>query len=237
MNYVCAAFLAMAVSLCATELRVYSEFARIDASGEVTAPANPREILSPAIARNAFTSFQVVVQAAKGAHYTLYVSQNPPDAVRVTLYREAGDRLEQVALPYQGEGTQVLWMDLWAERGAPVRRIKVEPQLEINNDWMVYPMEVRVMDATAPDGPWLEGSATPPEVMQSFLCGTQLEPAPAGAPSIARLRFRNAQQDLALASRISKEGLRAMFGITCDAAPPGEAEWYLRIRDYLYRLR
>jgi len=43
----------------------------------VVAPEHPREILSPAIARNAFASFQVVVQVAKGARYTLHIGQNP----------------------------------------------------------------------------------------------------------------------------------------------------------------
>jgi len=55
----------------AQPLRVYSEFAQIDATGRVTAPAEPREILSPAIARNAFSSFQVVVDVARGTSYQL----------------------------------------------------------------------------------------------------------------------------------------------------------------------
>ena len=40
----------------------------------MTAPANPREILSPAIVRNGFTSFQIAVQAKPGEEYTLYYS-------------------------------------------------------------------------------------------------------------------------------------------------------------------
>src|SRR5260370_42579381 len=55
--------LAFSSIVAAQPLSVYSEFARIDAKGNVTSPESPREILSPALARNAFATFQVVVQA------------------------------------------------------------------------------------------------------------------------------------------------------------------------------
>ena len=113
-----------ALPLTAQSLRVYSDLARIDSTGEVTAPAQPREILSPAIVRNGFTSFQIVVQVKSGTPYWLYVGENPDNAVKVTLYREAGDRLERVGSPYQGDSTQIFWLDLFADRNAMVRRIK-----------------------------------------------------------------------------------------------------------------
>ena len=65
----------------------------------------------------------------------------------VTIYRESGDMLERVELPVDGDGTQIFWMDLWTAKDAPVRRIKVEPELKIDEDWVIYPMEGRVMDA------------------------------------------------------------------------------------------
>ena len=218
----------------APPLRVYSELARIEASGEVSAPPQPREILSPAIARNAFTSFQIVVQAKKGTRYWLHAGQNPADAVRVTLYREIGERLERVEIPYEGEGTGTFWMDVWTDRTAPVRRIKIEPQLNLGSDWVVYPMEARVMAATVPDGPWPEGSAAPASVMEGFLCGRSA--GPAAGFSIAGFRFRNAQQDLALARQAPKEELLKLAG-GCDSTPPDDPEWYLRFRDYLFRMR
>ena len=147
-----AAFLLLLPAVRSQPLRVYSEFAKIDAAGRVTAPAEPREILSPAIARNAFSSFQVVVDVPRGTSYQLYVAQNPENAVEVTLYRENGEKLERVEQPVSGNATQVFWMDLWTARDAPVARIKVEPQLHVNNDWVIYPMEARVMEATVPDG-------------------------------------------------------------------------------------
>jgi len=228
--------LLVATASLAQPLRVYSEFAAINAKGEVVAPESPREILSPAIVRNGFTSFQVVIQAPKGTPFTLHVGQNPADAVKVTLYRRAGDRLEPVDLPYQGDSTQVLWMDLWTDRGAPVRRVKIEPQLFIDGDWVIYPMEARVVVATVPDdAPVPKGPSTPLEAMRNFLCGDK----PAGGPASDSIgpHFRNASQDLALAAKATKkEELQQLFG-ACTAPPPADPEWYLRIRDYLLRLR
>src|SRR5579872_2173258 len=134
-------------ALHAQSLRVYSEFAHITASGDAISPERPREILSPAIVRNGFTSFQVVVQVPKGTAYWLHIGQNPEDAVRVSMYRESGPRLEKVDLPFQSSSTEILWMDVWCDRTAPVRRIKVEPELNVASDWVLYPMEARVMEA------------------------------------------------------------------------------------------
>lgn len=206
----------MAGAADAQSLSVYSEFARVNAFGDVTAPANPREILSPAIVRNGFTSFQVVVKVAPGTRYKLYVGENPEDALRVTLYREpsrAGAKMEQVSYPVEGSASQVFWMDVWADREAPVRRVKLEPQLNVGQDWVTYPMEVRVMEAAVPEG-----------ASRVALCGGD-----AGADA----RSRNLRQDAALASRLVKaevERLRGMCG--------GEdAEGYLKIRDALFRMR
>jgi hypothetical protein len=50
------------------------------------------------------------------------------------------------------------------------------------------------------------------------------------------MRFRNALQDLTLAKGAPKAELQDLFG-ACDAPPSPDPEWYLRIRDYLLRLR
>ena len=226
----------LCVPLCAQPLRVYSEFARIDASGDVTAPAEPREILSPALVRNGFTSFQVVVQVTKGTRYDLYIGQNPENAVRVTMYRESGDALEPVQMPYRGDASQVFWMDLWTDRDATVQRIKVEPQLNVNDDWVIYPMEARIMPAVVPDGKPPAIMLPPAEVMRSYLCPTTISVLFGPGPSVQNLRSRNAQQDVALAELGSKDELLKLFG-ACDAPGSTDPEWYFRIRDYLFRLR
>ena len=210
----------------AQSLRVYSEFARIDATGEVTAPAQPREILSPMIVRNGYTSFHVVVQVPKATPYWLYIGQNPDDAVRLTMYRESGEKLEKVELPCQGSATEILWMDLWTDREAPVRRIKVEPELNIGGEWVTYPMEVRVMEATVPD------AATSATSVRSVVCG--MKPGEAKTDR-SRMHARNGQQDVALATRVSRDALQRL--LACDAAQPEDPEWYFRIRDYLFRLQ
>jgi hypothetical protein len=227
--------LLVATASLAQPLRVFSEFAEINAQGTVAAPESPREILSPAIVRNGFTSFQVVIQVPKGAPFTLHVGQNPADAVNVALYRESGEHLERVELPYQSASTQVLWMDLWVDREAPVRRIKVEPQLFIDGDWVVYPMEARVVAATVPEG---DPNGAPLTWMQQRFCGLIVDVGPSRrGPALltaARFRARNAQQDVLLASRVADEDLNKLMG-SCKI--PADPEWYLRIRDYLWRLR
>jgi hypothetical protein len=223
--------LAAAASV-AQPLRVYSEYAEINARGEVVAPESPREILSPAMVRNGFTSFQVVIQAPKGTPFTLYVGQNPAEAVKITLYRASGGRLERVELPYESDSTQILWMDLWTDREAPVRRVKIEPELFIDGDWVVYPMEARVVEATVPDGKRPEGEGGAFVILRRSICGARSTEDSAGG--IYRMHFRNAQQDLALAARAPKEDVRKLV---CDAAPSSDPESYLKIRDYLLRLR
>jgi hypothetical protein len=214
----------------AQSLRVYSEFAQINAKGEVTAPAEPREILSPAIVRNGFTSFQIVVQVEAGAPYSLHIGENPEDAVRVTLYRESGEKLEPVELPYEGSSTQVFWVDVWAARDAPVRRIKIEPQLNATNgnaDWIIYPMEVRVMDAAIQGGRSSSNNETP-------LCAPNAKSSE--EPTISGMHLRNWRQDTALARQFPEAGVSGMKARCETPPPPTDPEWYFRIRDYLFRL-
>jgi hypothetical protein len=186
----------------------------------VIAPETPREILSPALARNAYTSFQVVVQADEHTLWRLHVGQNPENAVRVTIYHEMGARLERGDLPVNGQGPQIFWMDLWVDRNAPVRRIKIEPALYIDGDWVTYPMEARIMEASVPDSANLQP-----------LCSL---PKPEGPDLMTALQFRNAAQDGALAAQIPEAERNKLRGF-CEAPPLTEG--YFKIRDYLFRMR
>ena len=224
-------------AICAQTVQVYSEFAQISDAGEVVAPENPREILSPAVVRNAFSSFQLAIQVPQGTKFVVYVGQNPENAVKVTLYRRGNGKLEPVELPYSGESAQVLWMDLWVDANAPVRRVKIEPQVGINGDWATYPMEVRVMEPVVPDHSAFEqGAASSFEVMRAFLCGGGPRPRAGRVPIGAELRLRNAQQDVALAAgstdALRQEMKKYMGG--CSANPPADPEFYLRLRDYFF---
>ena len=226
-----------ASALCAQTVQVYSEFAQLNDAGEVLAPENPREILSPAVARNAFSSFQIAIQVPKGTKFLVYMGQNPDDAAKVTIYRRRAGKLEPVELPYSGESSQVLWMDLWVDANASVRRVKIEPQVGIDGDWVTYPMEVRVMEPVVQESAAsTPGVASPFEVMRAFLCGTKMRPVANPIPGGADLLFRNAQQDVALAAAgslpLRDEMKKAMGG--CNANPPADPEFYLRLRDYLF---
>jgi hypothetical protein len=221
-------------------VQVYSEFAQLDDAGEVVAPENPREILSPAVPRNAFSSFQLAIQVPRGVKFLVYIGQNPDNAAKVTLYRRDGGKLVPVVVPYEGVSSEVLWMDLWVDATAQVRRVKIEPQIGIGGDWAPYPMEVRVMEAVGPaDPPRGQMIAEPFDVMRAFLCGGEARPLAGHVQIGADLRFRNAQQDVALVAH-SSEALReelkkAMGG--CSAPAPADPEFYLRLRDLLLRAR
>jgi hypothetical protein len=239
----------------AQPLSVYSDLARIDRSGTVTSPEAPREILSPMVIRNGFTSFQVVVQAPAGKHWQLHVGQNPENAVQVTMYRESGDTLERVELPVDADGTQVFWMDLWAAKDSPVRRIKVEPELNIDDDWVIYPMEGRVVDAAVQAEAPFEPRLPALDNLRLALCytgpGSDVGAVSGPSYTLAALRSRNGQQDAILTKTLGAgEDVKRRFKM-CDGAPPGDAGWYrqvrdyepgnpeayLKVRDYLFRLR
>lgn len=227
-----------AASLCAQSVQVYSEFVQLNDGGEAVAPENPREILSPAVARNAFSSFQLAIQVPQGVKFLVYIGKNPDDAAKVTLYRRSGGKLKPVEVPFSGESSQVLWMDLWEDANAPVRRVKIEPQIGIDGDWLTYPMEVRVTE-TVVAGHSAPGHGTPEpfEVMRAFLCGGEPRPGREGNPIGADLRFRNAQQDVALAAASStalRDELKQAMG-GCAATQPADLEFYLRLRDLLLR--
>jgi hypothetical protein len=223
----------LAAAAGAQTVQVYSEFARLSESGAVIAPAEPREILSPAALRNAFSTFQIAIEAPPGTKYSVFLGQNPADAVKATLYRRNGDKLEPVGLPYEGVSSQVFWLDIWVDATAPVRRVKVEPQVFINDDWVSYPMEVRVSDIVMPDRPASSaGIASPLEMANSFLCGGKVRPIAGRPPLGAELQFRNAQQDLALLAQSSpaqREEARKVMG-GCGPTPV-DPELYLRLRD------
>lgn len=235
-----------ALPAAAQPLNVYSEFARIDAQGNVVAPETPREIISPALVRNGFTSFQVVVQVPMDTPYALRVGQNPDDAAKVTLYRFVEHRVEAVAESAAGNATQIFWMDVWIDKDAPVRRIKVEPQLFVNGDWVIYPMEMRVREQVVPEiaAPGAGASFRSPwETLGAYLCdpkapGSAKQAAPASASAevnaIEALHLRNARQDVALASMLpqaDRDELRKRMG-GCNARAPENPEFYLRLRDY-----
>jgi hypothetical protein len=253
--------LSVAACAAAQQIRVYSEFERIGPFGNIVAVDRaeaPREILSPGLARNAFASFEVAVTPRPGQRHSLFIAQNPENSVAVSLYRAVfvrhgaewipdaleplgisdGGQVDEPAAQVPGQTTQVYWMDLWVDRGAPVRRTRLELQLHDGDRWIVYPLELRLLAVRAPasSGP-LEAlapvEAPSADSARACLCasgggGTD------GPPTIRALIRRNARQDAAIARALDKANLPAW----CQSpAPPSAlgAEWYLKARDILYR--
>jgi hypothetical protein len=162
-----------AATLRAQSLEIYSEFQRVDPFGNIVPidrAERPREILSPAVARNAFASFHVVASVPPNTNYLLYVVSNPVDACRVALYKEhfvktgdgwIPDTLAEVhrlpdfgAMPdpdqdIPGQNTRVYLLDIWIPPDANPGRFRIEVQLKVGY-WIVRPMEVRIIPARVP---------------------------------------------------------------------------------------
>ena len=159
-----------ATALRAQSLEIYSEFQRVDPFGSIVAvdrAERPREILSPAVPRNGYASFHVVVSVPPKTNYLLYVVTNPLDACRVALYKEhfvktgggwIPDTLAEVhrlpdfgAMPdpdedIPGQNTRAYLLDVWIPPTASPGRFRLEAQLKVGY-WIVRPMEVRVISA------------------------------------------------------------------------------------------
>src|SRR5438552_8731960 len=157
----------------AQSLRVVSEFQPFDPFGDVVPvdrTAEPREILSPALARNAFASFHIIVNIPERDPFFLFVQTNPADVFQISLYEELFSKTAQGwipdalqpsklpgfgSLPYlpspiRGQTTLCYWLDVWVPRDATVGRVRFEVLLKAGKGWVMYPMEVRVISAVIP---------------------------------------------------------------------------------------
>jgi len=275
------AALALTATLRAQSVDIYPEFRRVDPFGAVAAADQalaPREILSPAVARNGFASFHIVISLPPKETYLLYVAPNPISACRVALYKEhfvktshgwIPDTLVEVThLPdfgvmpdpddnIEGQTTRLYLLDLWIPPNADVARFRLEVQMKVA-DWIVRPMEVRVLPARIPaiaaadpaaaippNFPAVEHGADSPalQVVHEYLSGSPLRAGPQPLTLRGIIR-RNALQDMALAASLDPAvaGPGALERRTIDLLWNNlsfvphvfGAEWYLRLRDFLY---
>jgi hypothetical protein len=263
-----AACLLLASSLGAQSVRIYSEFRRVDKSGEILAQdqgGKPREILSPGLVRNAWHSFRVVITMPPGQWYALHIAQNPEEVALVKLYREKnGDDLEPVKLPVQAKGDgsyESFWLDVWLPALLDLKRFRLEAQLHDGSGWIIAPMEVRPLAGILPElkvaDAQLPASSAPADAtahatLRSYVCGEAIKAAPS-IRNVRSLQRRNAMQDVAIAQMLEKERSKEQMALSivqaaggkdvaswCAAGRPDSArlygpEWYLRVRDYLYR--
>jgi hypothetical protein len=269
-----------AAGLPAQSLELYSEFQRVDPFGNIVKSdrdESPREVLSPAVARNGSASFHVVVSVPPRMSYFLYVVTNPVNACRVALYKErftktkdgwVPDALSEVRrLPDFGvvpdpdeqipeQTARVYLLDVWIPPDAEVARFRLEVQLKVGY-FLVRPLEIRVTPARVPGNSILASRGTAETVSLPRL----EEPADASAAGVLAgyiggkpempeahpltvrgMIRRNAIQDMGIAATLDRsqagpDAIRKRRDESQAMAGPPEslgAEWYLRIRDWLY---
>jgi hypothetical protein len=283
--------LSSSVAARAQDIRLYSEFERFDPFGEpvdADRDLNPREILSPAMARNGHLSLHVVITAPAGTNYLLYTGSNPPGILQVRLYREHFSRCGAAgycpdwltpqntpafgAIPeYDADLTpaararqtaRCYLLDIWAPPDTPPRRVRVEALLKVGT-WYVAPLEVRVVEPTVPDNvpsnsaPNVDADPASAENIASIdapssaTAQLQLLRYLAGLPpqiptELLRIRDfiqRNAAEDMLVARSLELRkdvpGPRFaelnLLSWSRLAHPGLGAEWYLKVRDFLYR--
>jgi hypothetical protein len=145
-----AALLAVSLSAQTVQLRIENV--------EADRAQPPREVLSPAVVRNAFASFHLVVTAPANESYFLAVQANPAGVLQWKLYEEKiPDALEEARPPYfgvipAGQTTRAYLLDVWVPRDAPVGKVRLEALVKVGY-WRIAPMEVRILSTVVPDLP------------------------------------------------------------------------------------
>jgi hypothetical protein len=268
----------------AQDIRLYSEFERFDPFGSPVASdrdMTPREILSPAMARNGHLSLHVVITAPAGTNYLLYTGSNPPDILQIKLYREyfspcgndyCPDWLTEQNTPTFGvipefrqdlarpamdrQTTRCYLLDIWAPPGTPPRRVRVEALLKTGT-WLVAPLEVRIVAPTVPEinsthvsedrvfaenvAPLDEPSSATAQIqLLRYLAGLPIQ-LPTQTLRVRDIIQRNAAEDMLLARSLKPNPhgppfpeLNLISWWPFVYPGPG-AEWYLKVRDFLYR--
>jgi hypothetical protein len=251
---------------------MYSEFQRVGPDGEVLREdrvERRRELISPAVARNAFATWRIAVEAQSGSAYHLYIGQNPDETAKVSLYQEeyvrqgnewTPDHVKQQSLPHsavlsEGQKVQTYLLDVWIPDTVPVGRFRLEVQLNVADRWIIYPLEVRVQEAMVPAtasalGPLPPAHARADQAVRASACEFMRGGADhSGAVALDRAAAfvqRNARQDLMLAKTrladttrpllLSASGFAGPDDLCAQDKPaPRGAEWWLRVRDQLYR--
>jgi hypothetical protein len=277
MRLLAAALLGSALQ--AQSVDIYPEFRRVDPFGAVVAADRalaPREVLSPAVARNGFASFHIVVSLPPKENYLLYVAPNPLNACRVALYKEHFVQTSQGWIPdtlvevthlpdfgvmpdpddnIEGQNTRLYLLDLWIPPDADVARFRLEVQLKVGN-WIVRPIEVRVMPARFPSIANADAAKLPPlpgveqgadfpalQVVREYLSRVPLRAGPQPLTLRGIIR-RNAIQDMALAgsmdpaitgpNALERRVIDILWNNFQSVPHVFGAEWYLRLRDFLY---
>jgi len=144
----------------------------------------------------------------------------------------------------EGQTTRSYLMDVWIPPNADVARFRIEVQLKMA-EWTIRPLEMRVMSARFPDLkegktqplPPIEGGADLPalQVIGEYAAHIPLRTgsSPATLRDVVR---RNAVQDMTLTDpeTLEQRALDLLWANVRLTPRVFGAEWYLRLRDYLY---
>ena len=228
-------WLVFSAALAAQEIQIYSLFRRVDPFGKIVPQdrgGQPREILSPLVARNAHFSFRVVATVPRGKIYYLFVGSNPERIFKIKVYKEmwrkqgatrVPDRLIAVETPYRShlpdryhgmanQRVESFVVDVFVPADLAVGRYKLEPQINCDGRWAFYPMEVRVSDVAAPavpitgarlPSPSLPSDASLNGPLHNYLCGA-LERVRTPGDTVRQLIRRNVLEDLGIAREKEK---------------------------------
>jgi hypothetical protein len=256
------------------DLRLYSEFQRVKPDGSVVDADRaefPQEPISPPLIRNGYTTFHFSVTGRPRILYWIAIQTNPGDLFQVRVYREmfskegVPDALHEEPKPYfflgvmpdsQAERvTQEYLLDIWTPPDTPADRVRFEVLVK-TGDWVVAPMEVRVLTARVPrhDEGKCCGTLPNPEApidraawapVWSVLSGYS-PPRPPVPGTLRSIILRNALQDAALTLQFDSKTRAALLDrITAlmvarqvggPASLRGDAESYLAIRRRIWNL-
>jgi hypothetical protein len=144
--------------------------------------------------------------------------------------------------------TRIYLFDIWATPATPPRRVRVEALLKTGT-WQVAPMEVRIVAPVVPAGPHriFDEDVAPVDAPSSTTAAIQLSRylgglEPEWPQQLTRVRDiiqRNAAEDMLLARSLNDRAAPFpelnLLSWTRLNYPRIGAEWYLRVRDFLYR--
>ncbi len=216
-------------------LLISSEFIRYRPDGEIVSADRAekyRELLSPAVARNAHFTFRATVVQPGGSPYTLHIAQNPENTAQIRLFQEQysqvgsewiPDRLKRVDMPHgaavaQGQRAQSYLVDVFVPPSAEANtRFRIEVQYHRGDGWLIYPMEIRVRQAkvetkseAAGDLPALTEPLSrvlePP--LRAYACGLKDGSTAVPLETGRALLRRNTAEDLDLARQREKTDTR-----------------------------
>ena len=178
-------------------------------------------------------------------HFTKSGAEWIPDSLQEVRTLPDFGVMPEPAAVVPGQTTRVYLLDLAIPPDAKSGRFRVEAQLKVGT-WIVRPLEIRVTPAQIPTLP--AGAAATPRVpaveegadasavslLTSYFSG-RFSPAPIEPHTVREIILRDVMQDLALAGPFdpAKPAVRRLWESRGPRAETG-AEWYLKIRDYLY---